>query len=108
MKKVAMILLASLFVFAFVVACGDDDDGASPAKKNEEACESLFETLEGLECVADDWDWGFDCSAYEQTTCDISEYFTCLEDAYFCDDSFDPPILNAEGATDCVDLANCE
>jgi hypothetical protein len=86
-----------------MVGCGDDDDDG--AVDNVAACENLMETLNGLECVADDYDWGWDCEIYGDTTCDISEYFDCLADGYTCTDD-DPPMLDATGAADCT-LTEC-
>ena len=104
MTKVLMLVLVCAFAIG-MVACGDDDDDG--AADNVGACESLEETLNGLECVAEGWDWGLSCESYADYACDIADYFNCLEDATVCTDD-DPSVLDISGWADCADLASCD
>jgi hypothetical protein len=79
-----------------LVACG----GA--AKKNVAACEDF---IASLDCGAFDFSSiypdGFCEDTYGETTCDISEYFTCLTDGATCEND----IWSAP--TDCT-VPTCE
>jgi hypothetical protein len=99
MKKVFAILLVSVFAFA-MVACGDDDGGSSI--DNVAACQNLQDTLNELECITADFDYG--CDAYDGTTCDYAEYFNCLADVYTCEG--DPSVLtyDADVLQECTDI----
>ena len=102
MKKVFAILLVSVFAFA-MVACGDDDDGAS--FDNVTACQDLEDTINGLECYAG-YEVDMTCDTYEDYTCDVADYFNCTADCYGCDG--DVPTFDSDTwSNDCVPLAEC-
>ena len=78
---------------------------SNPGKKNVEACEGYVASLS-----CGDFDvttlYGDDfCSAYENTECDISEYFDCLTASVECDDA--NSILTVDAAGECASKATC-
>ena len=85
MKKILLTLAAALVLT--MVGCGDP---------NVEACESFMEHWDSLECTGET-ELGWDCTAYEDYACDISEYFQCLEEGYQCD-----------GETPDFDVSGCD
>lgn len=90
---------------SWVVACGDDDGGGGGGVDNVAACQSLEDSLS--ECSAI-YDGVLMCDNYANTTCDVADYFSCIEDSYGqCVDG-DFPDLDAEAALDCVPLASCD
>ena len=81
---------------------GDGDDGDEGGSvDNQAACESL---LDALECGELDLSSMVPCDQYGALTCDIADYFTCLEDNFACTDG----VFDASGWTECLDLATCE
>ncbi|MEQ1501743.1 MAG: hypothetical protein ABMB14_05905 [Myxococcota bacterium] len=91
--------MMAFVVVSTLVGCG----GAG--KKNVTACEDYVASL-----ACGDFDvtslYGDDfCSAYEETTCDISEYFNCLTDSVACDDATSVLTVDAAG---CASKAVCE
>lgn len=77
--------------------------GAACGGPNAQACESWRSSVVALECVPDDFEDGYDCAAYDDHPCDVSEYFECLENSYTCSDDgvFQP------NDAECSDLAGC-
>ena len=77
---------------------GNGEEGG--AVDNVAACEDL---LDALECGEVDLTQTVSCDMYANTTCDLVDYFTCLEDNFTCTDGvFDPT-----GWTMCAELATC-
>ena len=72
-------------------------------KKNVEACDDW---LASMACGDTDFSGLIDCGVYEETTCDVSDYFTCLSDNTTCDE--DAGIADTTGWADCVSKASCE
>ncbi|MGE0868047.1 MAG: hypothetical protein AB7P03_05790 [Kofleriaceae bacterium] len=71
--------ILNTFVVAMIVsvsACGGSDE-----TDNVAACEAF---VEQVKCGSIDISNQANCSAYAQTTCDISDYFDCLADKYVC------------------------
>lgn len=88
--------LACLSVVSFS-ACGAGTNNVS-------ACKSLVSKLKCGSTPAPISESA--CDAYKDTTCDISEYFTCMEGAYVCKDgNYDPS--KAATASNCISKATC-
>ena len=87
--------LIGVAAVALLAAC-------NPGKKNVAACEDW---LAAMECGDYDFSSSTDCSIYEETECDISEYFTCLTDNTSCDDATGVPDIT--GWSNCLDKAEC-
>jgi hypothetical protein len=79
------------------------DDGSN--HENVAACEQW---LADTGACAEYYGLSLDCSSYLFAGCDVSEYFYCLSDYTYCDESTDPPTLDATGWDLCTDLAICE
>lgn len=100
-QRIAIITFCALLPFG-LVSCGDDDDGAV---NNVPACESLEETL--AECQPE-LAGTLMCSNFANTTCDIADYFACIEASYgeCVDGAF--PDADPTAALDCVELSTCD
>ncbi|HCH65043.1 MAG: hypothetical protein CL927_06725 [Deltaproteobacteria bacterium] len=86
--------------------------GCNYGKRNVQACEDWVQTMDskfaGTACEGADFSLLLTggCATYEDTKCDISDYFTCLEEQSEC--SEESGELNTEGWTNCVQDASCE
>ena len=63
---------------------------------NVEACEAWRTSLQ---CADFDFDELYDerfCGAYEDLSCDVSNYFACLSDGAGCEDGIYTPALGCE------------
>jgi hypothetical protein len=88
-----------LVVASVLVGCG------GVGKKNVAACEDYVATFACGSADVSAITGAIDCTVYEDTTCDISEYFTCLSDSYTCEgDTLTP---DADKLATCGDLAVC-
>ena len=88
--------------------------GCNYGKRNVQACEDWVQTMNskytGTACEGVDFSLLLTggCQTYEDTKCDISEYFTCLEEQSECSESEGSGKLNTEGWSTCVQDASCE
>lgn len=95
-----------------VIALSTGLIGCNYGKRNAEACEDWIEAMDdlmaGTECEGTDFSLLLQggCESYEDSRCDISEYFTCLEDNTECNEESGE--VNTEGWNDCVSLGTCE
>ncbi len=88
-----------------------DDDGGeggmnapmSTGAQNVAACE---EWLASMSCGDTDYSTLVSCDAYEEITCDVSDYFDCLTENTTCDE--DLGVADLTGWTVCTDYAVCE
>jgi len=97
MKKLAL-LLSCLFVFgglAVLTSCDSADNVAS--------CEAW---VDSVSCGTTDFSTLVNCSVYEETTCDISDYFTCLTDNGTCDEA--TGVYDSSGWAQCASQATCD
>ena len=86
-----------------------DCDGTWPKGfDNVEACEGYNSRLESVytQCGIT-WDEAYevDCSIYADVSCDVSDYFECLGNAYSCNPDTNTVELGDTAA--CADLADC-
>jgi hypothetical protein len=89
------------WLFAGLLAVGCGDSGSSI--DNVGACKSF---VQKVKCGTVDISQQVNCDAYANTTCDISGYFTCLEDHYVCvNGMYDNTKLATAG--DCASKATC-
>ena len=79
-----------------LAACGGPDNVA--------ACQAYVDKVNTLDCYQGA-SFAFDCSMYDQASCDISEYFDCLTSNTKCDASGVPDVA---GTTECVSKAACK
>ncbi len=70
---------------------------------NVQACEDW---LDAVSCGEYDFSTSVDCSVYEYTECDITDYFECLVDNTVCDEKTGVPDMSGWGA--CTEYASCE
>ena len=91
MKKVFAILAICGFAGMGLQGCGTD---------NVAACE---EWIESLNCGEYDFSSTLDCSIYESTECDISDYFDCLTENTECIDG----VPDMTGWLSCLSKATC-
>ena len=90
--------------------------GCNYGKRNVQACEDWIQTMDakfaGTACENADVSilTTGGCAQYEDTKCDISDYFTCLEEQSECieNESQDGGELSTEGWSNCVQDASCE
>jgi len=75
----------------------------SKGKKNVAACEDW---LASMSCGDTDYTTLVSCDAYEETTCDISEYFDCLTENTTCDE--DLGVADMSGWTECTSYTTCD
>ena len=99
MKKFWVMMLVVLVAGLIFVGCGDDDDAAD----NVGACEDW---VAAMECGDFDITQYIDCAIYEETACDISDYFDCLTDNTTCDEA--TGMLDMTGWGECVSKAQCD
>jgi hypothetical protein len=78
-----------IVVAAFLVACG------GVGKKNVAACEEFVASLSDCDPALTTAFGEGTCEAYSETTCDISEYFTCNADYMATVCAGDPPPAEA-------------
>lgn len=88
------IVLFSAFLAFSIGGCGTD---------NVAACEDWLDTVS---CGTYDFSTNVDCSIYEETDCDIADYFDCLSDNTTCDETLGMP--DTQGWTSCSSLALCD
>lgn len=82
-------------VFALSIAgCGAD---------NVAACEDW---IDSTSCGSTDVSTLIDCNIYEETSCDIADYFDCLTDNTSCDEA--TSMVDTTGWTSCLSLAQCD
>lgn len=85
----------------------DDDnymeDDEQRGFDNVAACEDW---LDAVSCGSYDFSTAVDCNLYEETLCDIADYFDCLTDNTSCDDTLGIP--DTTGWASCSNLALCE
>ncbi len=79
-----------------LTACGSVGD------KNVSACEDW---LASMSCGDTDFSTLVSCDVYQDTTCDVSDYFTCLTDGTTCDEA--TGVADMTGWADCATLATC-
>ncbi len=79
------------------------DPGLPSGNSNVQACE---EWVEAVSCGEYDFSTSVDCSVYEDSACDISDYFDCLTDNTICDEETGVPDMSGWG--ECTDYASCE
>lgn len=98
-------LLVALAVSSVAVGC---NYGKRNAKACEDWIESMDESFAGSECEGTDFSSLIlgGCEAYEDSKCDISEYFVCLEENTTCGE--ESGVVNTEGWDNCTTLASCE
>jgi hypothetical protein len=65
-------------------ADGDADSDADSDYDNVAACEEFQMVYNDLDCVTEYTDWY--CADYSSAASDMTNYFYCLEDAYYCDE----------------------
>ena len=92
MTRLHLIGLASV---ALLTAC-------SPGKANVAACEDW---LAAMDCGDTDFSTLVSCDVYENTECDISQYFDCLAEETTCDD--DLGVADTSGWLNCLEQAEC-
>ena len=86
--------------------------GCNYGKRNVQACEEWVQTMDskftGSACEGTDFSLLLQggCEQYEDTKCDISDYFTCLEEQAECGE--ESGSINVEGWDTCVQDASCE
>ncbi len=86
--------------------------GCNYGKRNVQACEDWAEDMDakfaGTECEGTDFAAALagGCERFEENKCDISDYFTCLEDQAECNAESGEP--NVAGWDACLDDATCE
>jgi hypothetical protein len=86
--------------FACLLAAGC---GSGSSFDNVAACNSF---VQKVKCGSVDISQQVNCQAYANTTCDISGYFTCLQDHYVCvNGMYDTSKLAT--ANDCASKATC-
>ena len=76
---------------------GDDDNSID----NVAACERWVDTVS---CGDFDFSMLVDCDLYEDTVCDISDYFDCLSDNTECNDG----VPDTQGWQNCAEEAECD
>lgn len=93
MKRSLLLALAALCTLA---ACGADNVSACNRWKDAVKCGTNTTAIDSISC-----------SAYANTTCDISAYFDCLSTAYVCvNGSYDTSKLG--NASACASKAVCK
>ena len=86
--------------------------GCNFGKRNVAACDewvgNMDATFEETPCAGTDFAGLLQggCEIFEDSKCDISEYFTCLEENTECSDDYEE--INTEGWNDCVSLSVCD
>ena len=70
---------------------------------NAAACQAYIDKVNTLSCFKGAA-FTFDCSAFDNTTCDISDYFNCLTDNTKCDAMGIP---DQSGTVSCTSKASC-
>jgi len=86
--------------------------GCNYGKRNAQACEDWIESMDAdfsnSECEGTDFSVLIQggCETYEDSKCDISEYFVCLEENTVCNEESGE--INTEAWADCTTLATCE
>jgi len=86
--------------------------GCNFGKRNVAACNDWVETMDATfadsECGGTDFGVLLDsgCDIFEESKCDVGEYFVCLEENTEC--SEEGGEINTEGWSDCVSLSTCE
>ena len=78
-------------------AAGGDDGGSTD---NVSACNSL---VDKLDCGGVDLGMFIPCDQYGNLTCDITDYFNCVEEAFECTDG----MFDASAITPCASMAAC-
>jgi hypothetical protein len=101
--------LAALAAFTLLAGC-------NYGKRNVQACEDWVQAMDanfaGTAC--EDADFSLlltgGCEQYETTKCDISDYFTCLEEQTECVENEEQGggTFSTEGWSTCVQDASCE
>ena len=87
-------------------AAGDTetwDSGGMGSYDNVQTCEDW---LAGLECGEYDFTTAIDCSWYEDYSCGLSDYFTCLDENTGCDEESGVPDMT--GWASCTERLDCE
>ncbi len=85
-----------------LTGCGDSAD-------NVAACEGYVQQINSLECYsgAARLDPGSTCGAFDDTDCDISDYFDCLTENTTCMSIGGMSVPDPSGTASCQSLANC-
>jgi len=109
MRTLVMTLAVSLFLV-----------GCNYGKRNARACEDWIEAMDekfaGTACQGTDFSSLIlgGCVAYEDSKCDISAYFTCLEENTVCTENDTNAenegsgTVNTEAWAECASLASCD
>ena len=90
--------------------------GCNYGKRNVQACEDWVLTMDGKFAGTGCEDADFSllltggCEQYEDTKCDISDYFTCLEEQSECIENEEQGggEVSTEGWDTCIQDASCE
>lgn len=91
-------LLAAVAAVGFLAAC------PGPGEANAAACKDF---IAKLKCGTQDYTSSYNCDAYKNTTCDISDYFECLTPKYECvNNQFDTTKLGT--VSECTSKATCK
>ena len=96
--RIRMVVAAAMLAFsvgAISVGCGGPDNAA--------ACQEYVDKVNTLDCYKS-VKFTTDCSAYDNTDCDISDYFNCLTDNTKCDAMGNP---DSSGTSQCASKAQC-
>ena len=91
---IAAVTFAAVSGLLFAAGCGGTDNVAT--------CQAYVDKINTLDCLGG-VKFTFDCSVYDQTDCDISDYFTCLTNDTKCTDG----ALDQSTAGECVSKATC-
>lgn len=92
-STLAIVLLMAVMTFC-IGGCGAD---------NVVACEDW---IDEMSCGSTDFSALVDCNIYEETSCDIADYFGCLSDNTTCDEA--TGMTDTMGWASCASLALCD
>jgi hypothetical protein len=82
---------------------GTSSCGSGGKVDNVAACQSF---VKKVQCGSTDVSQYVDCSSYANVTCDISDYFSCIEPKFVCANGmYDPTQLST--LSDCASKATC-
>jgi hypothetical protein len=97
------IILGLVLGAVVCIGCGAETKSAGAA--NRAACEDYNDQLESLDCDASGATQ--DCEVYDQTSCDISDYFDCLAEKTECTEVAGQKTIDQTKALECAAMAEC-
>jgi hypothetical protein len=97
MRRILAAMVGSMMFGGMALAACDSPDNAA-------ACQDYIDKVNTLDCYKSA-KFTFDCSVYDQTDCDISDYFECLTTNTKCDANGIPDVT---GTTQCTSKATCD